>query len=194
LCCASLGAQSSPEWRFLELSDGLSESFIRNITIAADGRAWIRHSGNPLVSLFDGQRAVRILLPGGAFESRIHGTKSGVAWTLDGAVLHEYRNGGWTAHKLPRKAIQIAVSGEGAVFCLFPDSVARFRSEDGSLLTLLLAAQARVGNFREIAVGRASAARRFGGTGLGPAFQLCNCSDIPMPESLTERRIPLRDR
>src|SRR5713101_2310061 len=90
LCCASLGAQSSPEWRFLELSDGLSESFIPNLTIAADGRAWIRHSGAPVMSVFDGYRAKRVFLPGGNFESRIHGTKSGVAWTVNGATLHEY--------------------------------------------------------------------------------------------------------
>src|SRR4051812_38685183 len=58
--CGVLVGQVSPEWRFLDLSDGMTESFIRNITIGADGRAWIRHSGSATLTVFDGRRGVRV--------------------------------------------------------------------------------------------------------------------------------------
>ena len=100
LGATSLAGEGLDAWRFWNLADGMAESFSGDISVAPDGRVWVRHGRVGSVSILDGYGVMGVPAPPtlGKWFSVI-GKDSLVVNDDDGRLM-EYANGKWIPHQV----------------------------------------------------------------------------------------------
>src|SRR5581483_6295439 len=96
-----LRAADQDNWRFWGVRDGLAETYTTRVTVASDGKAYLRHGAVSSMSIFDGYGAVRIpearqkRQPFWPAESQIYTCPRCSPWVISEGELREFRDGRW---------------------------------------------------------------------------------------------------
>jgi signal transduction histidine kinase/CheY-like chemotaxis protein len=100
LGATSLAGEGLDAWRFWNVADGMGESFTGDISVAADGRVWVRHGRVGTVSVLDGYGVVSLSAPPilGKWFSIVG--KDSLVVNDDGGYLTEYSKGKWIPHRV----------------------------------------------------------------------------------------------
>ncbi|MGC9972186.1 MAG: response regulator [Bryobacteraceae bacterium] len=149
-----LGAQNPAVWRSWDVSDGLIESFAREISVDPNGHVWIRHGDVSTMTELTGYGAVRIPAPGS--EGTVYSTRGGQLWMLATTGLEEYRSGKWVTHPLEELGYKLAAFpvADGLVFMLTPERLFEYRAASGATRVILAAAAGGIGRFTAMSGGR----------------------------------------
>jgi len=155
LGAASLSGQGLESWRFWNLADGMAESFSGDISVAPDGRVWIRHGRVEWVTVLDGYTARGVPAPktlGRWFSTT--GNDSLIA-SDDAGRLLEYANRKWISHPVFSESI----------LPLSPTRVLLRRAGDISQFDLDTRVQCVIRRAQDTRLGRFGALCSAGGNG-----------------------------
>jgi len=100
LGAAPLAGEGLESWRFWNLADGMAESFSGGISVAPDGRVWVRHGRVGSLSILDGYTTLSVPAPRTLDKwFQTTGTDSLVV-NDDAGYLFEYANRQWKSHRV----------------------------------------------------------------------------------------------
>ena len=156
-------SQSRLDWRFWTGSDGLPESFIRNLSMGPDGRIWIRNGLVDSMSILDGYGVTVIPEPRAdrhiedwSLLARVHAGAGGEAWTIENHALKRFQGGQWRveASEKPGEPMIVAMpAGAGGVLVLFAGRLSAFQPGRRSWTTLKTSDDSSIGKFLHMAPG-----------------------------------------
>ncbi len=174
ILAAGATAQKPPLWRFWDVNDGLTESYITTIWVDHLGNVWAQHGDVDTMSRLDGYRAHK--LPSPRSSRRVCATRDGRLWTFDSGRLQEYVNQQWIPHSAKELSeIPAAVLGRvvmlptehDRLLLLLPDRLAEYDPAHRALRTLKSAAETRLGEFTGMAAARDGGLWTTGERGVG---------------------------
>ena len=192
-------APAGVNFRIFKLADGLAESACMSVTVGAQGKVLVRHTGMAGVSELGGY-AISVIPAPVEGNSRVYGSPGGQLWTVSRQGLQEFMGGGWVSHPVPEIATEFRTGmprildpvplypvRQGQVLLLLPDRLLEFNSESADQPRTQLvrrASDSGLGRFSSMAPARDGGAWITGARGLakipGPLRNLK--PDVPWQE------------
>jgi hypothetical protein len=199
--------QTQLNWRFWTASDGLQESFVRNLGSGPDGHIWVRHGAVDKMSVLDGYRVTLIPEPraGSVIEdrgrvARVHTGADGEAWTVENHALKRFRASRWwveVPEKPKERMIAAMPAGADRVLVTFSDRLSTYQPTLRKWTVIKNVEDASIGEFRQMTPGFSAdfwitaahgvARLEFGAGAIEPRWTECDTrgiglSDIGWPE------------
>ncbi|MEO7144894.1 MAG: response regulator [Bryobacteraceae bacterium] len=130
---AASGPSSADAWRTWTVHDGLVESYVYSLSLAPDGRIWMRHGAVRFMSELDGYTVTRLPDPRSATQPDWSNTASvqtgsqGESWTIEDGALKEYKNGRWlVAAGSPGHHLLAAIPAGNIILVLTADALMEY--------------------------------------------------------------------
>jgi signal transduction histidine kinase/ActR/RegA family two-component response regulator/streptogramin lyase len=152
----------SPEWRFWTQSDGLTESSVRCVGSAPDGRIWLRHGAVNSMTVLDGYGAVRLpemrtgSIVDWGLRARAYGARNGEGWAVEAGEFRRFVSGHWIVEvaKTDAPGMLVAVpAGSYGVLVLFADRLALYQPAGRSWKAIKRREETRLGDFLQMVPG-----------------------------------------
>jgi signal transduction histidine kinase/CheY-like chemotaxis protein/ligand-binding sensor domain-containing protein len=155
--------QTQLNWRFWTASDGLQESFVRNIGSGPDGHIWVRHGAVDKMSVLDGYGVTLLPEPraGSVIEdrgrlARVYTGADGEAWTVENHALKRYRASRWLVEfpeKPDERMIAAMPAGADRVLVIFSDRLSAYQPTLRKWTVIKNVENASIGEFLQMTPG-----------------------------------------